>query len=81
MLPRINDDVNEEWLADKSRYAIDGLKRRRLDKPWVRRDGQLRPASWARGVHRDREQADRRSPATGSAPLRAICATPRACWR
>src|SRR3954447_12823472 len=47
VLPRTNDDVNEERLADKSRYAIDGLKRRRLDKPWVRRDGQLRPASWA----------------------------------
>ncbi|MBV8914361.1 MAG: NADH-quinone oxidoreductase subunit NuoG, partial [Acetobacteraceae bacterium] len=46
-LPRTNDDVNEEWLADKSRFAIDGLKRRRLDKPWVRRDGQLRPASWS----------------------------------
>ncbi len=46
VLPRTNDDVNEEWLADKSRYAIDGLKRRRLDKPWVRRDGKLRPASW-----------------------------------
>ena len=46
ILPRINDDVNEEWLGDKSRFAIDGLKRRRLDRPWVRRDGQLVPATW-----------------------------------
>ncbi len=46
MLPRLNEDVNEEWLADKSRFAIDGLKRKRLDKPWVRRDGKLQPASW-----------------------------------
>ncbi len=46
ILPRTNEDVNEEWLADKSRFSHDGLKRRRLDKPWVRRDGQLRPASW-----------------------------------
>ena len=46
ILPRIHDDVNEEWLADKSRYAVDGLKRRRLDKPWVRREGKLRPATW-----------------------------------
>src|SRR4030095_14511476 len=38
ILPRINEDVNEEWLGDKSRFAIDGLKRRRLDRPWVRRD-------------------------------------------
>ena len=46
ILPRINEDVNEEWLGDKSRYALDGLKRRRLDKPWVRVGGKLRPASW-----------------------------------
>ena len=47
ILPRVNDDVNEEWMADKGRFSFDGLKRRRLDRPWVRRDGQLRPASWA----------------------------------
>jgi len=46
ILPRINDDVNEEWLGDKSRFSHDGLKRRRLDKPWVREHGKLRPASW-----------------------------------
>ncbi|MGH7120651.1 MAG: NADH-quinone oxidoreductase subunit NuoG [Acetobacteraceae bacterium] len=46
VLPRINDDVNEEWVADKSRFAIDGLKHRRLDCPWVRRDGKLGRASW-----------------------------------
>ncbi|MGH7083201.1 MAG: molybdopterin-dependent oxidoreductase, partial [Acetobacteraceae bacterium] len=46
VLPRINDDVNVEWLADKSRFAIDGLKHRRLDRPWVRRDGKLTRASW-----------------------------------
>jgi NADH-quinone oxidoreductase subunit G len=46
ILPRTNEDVNEEWLADKSRFALDGLKRRRLDRPWVRRDGKLTPASW-----------------------------------
>ncbi len=47
ILPRINDDVNEEWLGDKSRFFVDGLKRRRLDRPWVRRDGKLMPANWA----------------------------------
>ena len=46
ILPRLNEDVNEEWLGDKSRFAIDGLKRRRLDKPWVKRDGRLVPATW-----------------------------------
>ncbi len=46
ILPRLNDDVNEEWLGDKSRFAMDGLKRRRLDRPWLRRDGKLVPATW-----------------------------------
>ena len=40
ILPRVNEDVNEEWLGDKSRFALDGLKRRRLDRPWVRRERQ-----------------------------------------
>ncbi|MBI5164571.1 MAG: NADH-quinone oxidoreductase subunit G [Magnetospirillum sp.] len=46
VLPRINDDINEEWLGDRSRFACDGLKRQRLDRPYVRRDGGLKPASW-----------------------------------
>jgi len=46
ILPVNNDDVNEEWLGDKSRFACDGLKRQRLDTPYVRRNGQLQPASW-----------------------------------
>ncbi len=47
ILPRLNDDINEEWLSDKSRYVYDGLKRQRLDTPYVRRDGKLVPASWS----------------------------------
>jgi len=46
VLPRLHEDVNEEWISDKTRFAYDGLLRRRLDKPWVRRDGKLQPASW-----------------------------------
>lgn len=46
VLPRINDDVNEEWASDKTRYAIDGLLRRRLDKPYIRKSGKLVEASW-----------------------------------
>jgi NADH-quinone oxidoreductase subunit G len=47
ILPRLHEEVNEEWLADRGRFAFDGLKRRRLDRPWVRQDGALRPAGWA----------------------------------
>src|SRR5512140_1780123 len=46
VLPRINEDINEEWISDKTRYAVDGLSRQRLDRPYVREDGKLRPASW-----------------------------------
>ena len=45
-LPRVNDDVNEEWASDKTRHAVDGLVRRRLDKPYVRKGGKLVAASW-----------------------------------
>ena len=45
-LPVINDDVNEEWATDKTRHAVDGLVRKRLDRPFVRKDGKLQPASW-----------------------------------
>jgi NADH-quinone oxidoreductase subunit G len=45
--PRINDDVNEEWLADKGRFAHDGLLERRLDRPYVKKDGRLQAVSWS----------------------------------
>ncbi|HSQ96281.1 MAG TPA: NADH-quinone oxidoreductase subunit NuoG [Croceibacterium sp.] len=46
VLPRVNDDVNEEWISDKARYQVDGLVRRRLDAVWIRRKGKLERASW-----------------------------------
>ncbi|QQN73589.1 NADH-quinone oxidoreductase subunit NuoG [Croceicoccus sp. YJ47] len=60
ILPRVNDDVNEEWLTDKGRHALDGLTRRRLDRVWIRRDGKLQPADWneAFGMIRDAAPGD-----------------------
>ncbi|MBO0663791.1 NADH-quinone oxidoreductase subunit NuoG [Jiella sp. MQZ9-1] len=46
ILPRVNEAVNEEWISDKTRFIWDGLRTQRLDKPYVRRDGRLQPASW-----------------------------------
>jgi len=46
VLPRINEDINEEWISDKTRFACDGLSRQRLDRPYVREDGKLKPATW-----------------------------------
>ena len=56
ILPRINDDVNEEWISDKTRFAYDGLLRQRLDRCYVRRDGRLVETGWddAFAVIRDR---------------------------
>ncbi|KIH94957.1 NADH dehydrogenase (ubiquinone) Fe-S protein 1 [Sporothrix brasiliensis 5110] len=50
VLPRLNDDVNEEWINDKSRFAVDGLKTQRLTIPLVRRDGRFEPASWEQAL-------------------------------
>jgi len=46
ILPRVNEDVNEEWISDKTRHVVDGLKVQRLDRPYIRVDGRLRAASW-----------------------------------
>jgi NADH-quinone oxidoreductase subunit G len=46
ILPRLHEDVNEEWISDKTRFAVDGLKNRRLDKLYVRKNGRLHPATW-----------------------------------
>jgi len=46
VLPLLNEDINEEWISDKTRYACDGLRRQRLDTPYVKRDGKLQAASW-----------------------------------
>lgn len=46
VLPRVHEGINEEWLSDKSRYVVDGLTARRLDRPWLRENGKLRPATW-----------------------------------
>jgi NADH-quinone oxidoreductase subunit G len=47
VLPRLNEEVNEEWISDKARHACDGLVRQRLDRPYVRIHGKLKPASWS----------------------------------
>src|SRR6187431_2832033 len=47
ILPRVNDEVNEEWISDKTRHVVDGLRTQRLDQPYVRVNGRLIPATWA----------------------------------
>src|SRR5690349_21613378 len=52
VLPRVNEQINEEWISDKTRFACDGLRRQRLDRPYVRgADGKLRAASWSEALN------------------------------
>ncbi|SIO27823.1 NADH dehydrogenase subunit G [Rhodovulum sp. ES.010] len=50
ILPRNHDGVNEEWISDKTRFVWDGLRRQRLDRPYIRENGKLRPAGWAEAL-------------------------------
>ncbi len=47
IMPRINDEVNEEWISDKTRFIWDGLRTQRLDRPYIRQNGRLQAASWS----------------------------------
>ena len=46
VLPRLNEDINEEWISDKTRYACDGLLTQRLDEPYIRKDNKLSVVNW-----------------------------------
>ncbi|MEL6202734.1 MAG: NADH-quinone oxidoreductase subunit NuoG [Pseudomonadota bacterium] len=52
IMPRVNEDVNEEWISDKTRFIWDGLRTQRLDRPYVKgADGKLKPATWSQAFH------------------------------
>ena len=74
ILPRVNEAINEEWISDKTRHVVDGLKTQRLDRPYVRIDGRLAPATWpqafaaiAAKAKAPRRAASARSPAISPA--------------
>jgi len=50
VLPRVNEDINEEWISDKTRYACDGLLKQRLDTPYIRENGKLRKTTWKQAL-------------------------------
>ena len=57
VLPRLNEDINEEWISDKTRYAIDGLKAQRLDKPYIRNsNGSLEASDWDAAFNKIKER-------------------------
>ncbi|MDF1671739.1 MAG: NADH-quinone oxidoreductase subunit NuoG [Roseovarius sp.] len=65
IVPRNHDGVNEEWISDKSRFVWDGLRRQRLDKPYVRENGKLRAATWGEALGKAAEAVNRAKKLTG----------------
>src|SRR6186997_1681091 len=62
VLPRINEAVNEEWISDKTRHVVDGLRTQRLDRPYVRKDGKLVPTSWAEAFSAIKDAVSKAAP-------------------
>ena len=60
VLPRINEDTNEEWINDKTRFAIDGLTRQRLDKVYVRENGKLNVSDWDKALNKIKDEINKR---------------------
>jgi NADH-quinone oxidoreductase subunit G len=74
ILPRVNDDVNEEWISDKTRHVVDGLRAQRLDQPYIREHGRLRPASWSEAFAAIAAKISRTSPERIGAIAGDLCA-------
>ena len=50
ILPRLNNDINEEWISDKTRYSCDGLLKQRLDVPYIKKDKKLQKSTWDEAI-------------------------------
>src|SRR6202043_3715749 len=74
ILPRTNDDVNEEWISDKTRHVVDGLRTQRLDQPYVRSGGRLQPVSWSENVAAIATKMARANPRRGGATIGDLAA-------
>ncbi|WP_102958282.1 NADH-quinone oxidoreductase subunit NuoG [Mangrovicella endophytica] len=62
ILPRLNESINEEWISDKTRFVWDGLRTQRLDRPYIRRDGRLQPATWPEAFAAIKARVDAAAP-------------------
>ena len=60
VLPRINEDTNEEWISDKTRFAIDGLSRQRLDKVYIKEDDKLEVSDWNSALNKIKDEINKR---------------------
>jgi len=60
VLPRINEDTNEEWISDKTRFAIDGLSRQRLDKVYIKEGDKLKASDWNSALNKIKDEINKR---------------------
>ena len=81
ILPRVNEAVNEEWISDKTRHIVDGLRTQRLDRPYVRENGRLRAGDLAGGFRGHRRPGEGHATRSASAPSPAISPPSRRCSR
>ena len=81
ILPRTNDDVNEEWISDKTRHVVDGLRTQRLDQPYLREQWPLAAGDLEGSLRHHRRQGQGRRAAIASAPSPAISPASRRCSR
>ena len=81
ILPRVNEDVNEEWISDKTRHVVDGLRTQRLDQPYIRENGRLRPATWREAFAAIAAKVKSARSRSASAPSPAILRRSRKCSR
>ncbi|MGI9401720.1 MAG: NADH-quinone oxidoreductase subunit NuoG, partial [Rhizobiaceae bacterium] len=73
IMPRLNEAVNEEWISDKTRFVCDGLSAQRLDQPYVRKSGRLKPASWDEAFAAIARQFKKAGPAKTGAIAGDLC--------
>jgi NADH-quinone oxidoreductase subunit G len=67
ILPRLHEDINEEWISDKTRHVWDGLQNRRIDRPWIRENGTFREATWEEAFARIAEAFPKDAPERAAA--------------
>ena len=73
VMPLENDDINEEWISDKTRFACDGLKNQRLDRPYIKKGGNLIPATWDEAMERVSAELSKYEPKDIGAIAGTLC--------
>ncbi len=79
ILPKLNEDINEEWLSDKARFSYDGLKNQRLDRPYIKKHGNFQEASWEEVLFKIKSSLKFKDSEKGHKSIAAIAGTMASC--